>query len=108
VSAPERPPALDPTTAYLDDDALAGDIATLRAVQAWVSLRIVALGAEHDYRQALAAGACPVFVSPRRLSRDGFATDACVECGTPWMDHRNIGPGWRDRSEARKEVLANA
>jgi hypothetical protein len=106
VSAAERPPALDPTTAYLSDEALAADLVTMRTLMAWMQLRITALRAEHDYREARAAGRCPVFVSPRILSRDGYATDRCVECREPWDSHRNIGPGWRDRSEARKDQLS--
>lgn len=45
---------------------------------------------------------CPVFISPRENSVGGYSTDKCVRCDTSWYYHKNIGRGWRERSEAEK------
>jgi len=48
---------------------------------------------------------CTTYVSPFEDSIGGYSHEPCLECGTSWYGHNNIGPGWRARSEARKIQL---
>lgn len=100
------PDSLDPQFTNMDTEILKRHFSNALARRHDFNEILPRMDAEIDYRRALEAGECPIYVSPHSDSDRGYGTDKCVECGVSWREHKNIGPGWPQRSNRRKEDIA--